>query len=212
MKVVRAQQSTDGEIRAALHRKVLRRNHVCPNTVVINELGVGHGRGRVDVAVVNGCIHGYEIKSSKDTLERLPMQLAEFSRCLEKLTFIVAPNHLAEVSRLIPEWSGLIVAEVGPRRGINFTTFRSASTNPNVELVELSRLLWKSEVLEYLCLMGVEDVGARVGKEELYKRLVSKVTLRELTLFIKNSFMSRETWRVELQPLLYDGSRLLASK
>jgi hypothetical protein len=33
-----------------------------PNTRIINELGIDFGASRVDVAVVKGIIHGYEIK------------------------------------------------------------------------------------------------------------------------------------------------------
>ena len=52
----------DGRIRAAFHGKILRRQHLCPETLVLDELGLMHGRCRADIAVVNGCLIGYEIK------------------------------------------------------------------------------------------------------------------------------------------------------
>src|SRR4051812_32014446 len=67
--------STDSEIRAALHRKALRAFHHCNDTLVIDELGIAHAKARIDVAVINGCLHGFEIKSAADTLTRLPRQL-----------------------------------------------------------------------------------------------------------------------------------------
>lgn len=45
------------------------------NTRIINELGIDFGASRIDVAVVNGIIHGFEIKSECDTLLRLPRQM-----------------------------------------------------------------------------------------------------------------------------------------
>ncbi len=79
-------QTTDVEIRSALHRKMLRPSHRCAKTLVIDELGLAHGKGRVDVAVLNGWLHGYEIKSSKDTIRRLDSQIALYVKCLEKVT------------------------------------------------------------------------------------------------------------------------------
>ena len=61
----------DLDIRSALHAKRLRRLKAKPDTLVIDELGLAHASSRIDVAVINGCIHGYEIKSAKDTLDRL---------------------------------------------------------------------------------------------------------------------------------------------
>jgi hypothetical protein len=68
-------ETTDFDIRLALHAKRLRRLKTHPNTLVIDELGLAHAKSRIDVAVINGCIHGYEIKSDKDTLDRLSKQI-----------------------------------------------------------------------------------------------------------------------------------------
>lgn len=70
--------STDIEIRSALHRKKLRQLHERADTLVIDELGLAHAKARVDVAVINGCLHGYEIKSAQDTLDRLAGQLTHW--------------------------------------------------------------------------------------------------------------------------------------
>ena len=67
-------QTNDVEIRLALHSK-LKPYRTAPNTIVVDELGLSHAKARIDVAVINGCVHGYEIKSSLDTLNRLPAQL-----------------------------------------------------------------------------------------------------------------------------------------
>ena len=56
---------------------------------IIEELGVKHGTARVDIAVVNGIMHGYEIKSDKDTLQRLPRQISTFNPIFDQLTLVV---------------------------------------------------------------------------------------------------------------------------
>ncbi|WP_128815240.1 hypothetical protein [Vibrio sp. 624788] len=55
--------TNDSEIREAFHKKKLKSQHEDNQTLVIDELGLMHGSNRIDIAVVNGCIHGYEIKS-----------------------------------------------------------------------------------------------------------------------------------------------------
>jgi hypothetical protein len=54
----------DRDVREALHRKVLKEHHGDADTLVLDELGLRHGTCRVDIAVVNGYLHGYEIKSA----------------------------------------------------------------------------------------------------------------------------------------------------
>jgi hypothetical protein len=49
---------------------------------MLDEFGLEHGEVRVDVAVINGELHGYEIKSERDTLERLPRQVKAYSAVL----------------------------------------------------------------------------------------------------------------------------------
>ena len=63
----------DQDIRSVLNQK-LEKKYRDADTIIINELGLLQGLCRVDVAVINGIIHGYEIKSEADTLERLPLQ------------------------------------------------------------------------------------------------------------------------------------------
>lgn len=85
-------ETRDIDIRVALHSKKLNAFRGAPNTLVVNELGLSHAKVRIDVAVINGCVHGYEIKSSLDTLNRLPAQLELYSQCLERLTLVKEPK------------------------------------------------------------------------------------------------------------------------
>lgn len=206
------QETSDAEIRASLHAKKFRRHHACPYTVVVDELGVAHGKGRVDIVVLNGCIHGYEIKSSKDTLSRLPAQLAEFSRSLEKLTVVVAPSHVSQLLNLIPDWCGIILAEKGRRGGINFRTLRSSRKNPDLDLSAMSRFLWRQEAFDLLASLGAQAIHPKAKRSELYNCIAAMVSAKELTAAIKRSFKNRGNWRPDRQPSLDDGSSLPVSK
>ena len=64
----------DSDIRKSLYNNILKKHEDASDTIVLNELGLLQGACRVDIAVVNGSLHGYEIKSEADTLDRLPYQ------------------------------------------------------------------------------------------------------------------------------------------
>ena len=66
---------SDAEIRPALRERLIRRHANEADTVLIEELGLRRGKVRVDLTVVNGSLHGFEIKSDRDSLRRLAAQV-----------------------------------------------------------------------------------------------------------------------------------------
>jgi hypothetical protein len=192
--------STDAEIRAALHRKALRAFHRCNDTLVIDELGLAHAKVRVDVAVINGCVHGFEIKSAADTLTRLPQQLALYEQCLEKLTIVCADKHVAGVRELAPRWCGIVKVTKGSRGGIAFVTMREPKRNPNIQPYRLAHLLWRSEAVAILSQANASPQVLRAPRKTLYKSLAAKFSVEEITAFIKQSMASRQDWRPHQSP------------
>jgi len=66
----------DIDVRRKLRVEV-ERSHECEfDTLIVEELGLCQGIARVDLAVVNGSVHRYEIKSESDTLTRLTFTTA----------------------------------------------------------------------------------------------------------------------------------------
>ncbi len=192
--------STDAEIRAALHRKALRAFHRCNDTLVIDELGLAHAKARIDVAVINGCVHGFEIKSAADALTRLPRQLELYEECLEMLTIVCAEKHIAGVRELAPRWCGITKVTKGPRGGIEFTTVRGAKRNPNIQAYRLAHLLWRSEAVAILTEANATPKVLRAPRKTLYKSLAAKFSVAEITAFIKQSMASRQDWRPQQLP------------
>ena len=190
--------TTDSDIRSALHRQRLRHQKLHPGTLVIDELGLAHAQSRVDVAVINGCIHGYEIKSAQDSLERLGAQLNVYRQTLQKLTIVVAPRHLPKVLSGVPDWCGVIEAVQGPRGGIRLLSTRFARSNPDIDPVMLAHLLWRSEVLDLLSQIGYTPKELRRPRKHLYKMLCEVLTLREITDAIRDFMVRRQAWRDHL--------------
>ena len=187
--------TNDADIRFALHAKHLRHIKAHPDTLVIDELGLVHAKSRIDVAVINGCIHGYEIKSAKDTLDRLAAQIDIYRQTLQKLTIVAAPKHVAGTMTHAPEWCGVIAAEQGPRGGISFHVLRNAVANPEIDPVMMAHLLWRDEVIDILSQAGYAPKDLRRPRKQLYEMLCEAMTLREITAFIQSFMMQRQTWR-----------------
>ena len=182
-------------IRFALHAKHLRRVKTNPGTVVVNELGLAHAKSRIDVAVINGWIHGYEIKSAKDSLERLGTQIDIYRQTLHRLTIVAAPKHVAGVRARAPEWCGIIEAVQGERGGIGFSVVRTACANPDIDPVMMAHLLWRDEVIELLSQIGYAPKELRRPRKRLYEMLCESMTIREITASIRTFILRRQAWR-----------------
>lgn len=138
-------QIGDPEIRRVLVGTRLKRISERKGGMIVHELGLAHAKSRIDVATINGIIHGFEIKSAQDNLERLPNQLKIYAQALQKLTMVVASRHLKVVETLVPVWCGLIDVSTGPRGGTRLRTIRKASKNPTLDPFVLAHLLWRNE-------------------------------------------------------------------
>ncbi len=190
--------TSDSEIRLALHRRRLNRQRRQPNTLVIDELGLAHAQSRIDIAVINGCVHGYEIKSGQDDLVRLENQLSIYRRTLQKLTIVADTKHLQSIADCVPEWCGIIEVERGPRGGISFIAIRSAQFNPDVEPAMLAHLLWRPEALALLKRHGYPAKELRQPRKHLYKLLSETLTPREITAAIREFMPRRQAWKDRL--------------
>lgn len=185
----------DIDIRTALHERKLGGCRNAPDTIVVDELGLSHARVRIDIAVINGCLHGYEIKSSLDTLARLPEQLRFYSQCLEKLTLVCAPRHIDEALKILPEWSGLIQANMNRRGAVVFSTVRKAAINPQVDAVQLAHLLWRPEAIALLTRLGASEKISRMTRNDLYQVIAAHLSIKQLTVEIRETMQLRQAWR-----------------
>ncbi|WP_144946208.1 sce7726 family protein [Pseudomonas oryzihabitans] len=189
----------DAQVRDALLKKVIAEHVVLQSSLVIEELGLEHGACRVDVAVVNNSIHGYELKSDSDNLDRLPFQIATYSRSLDKATLVVAEKHLKKSVDLLPDWWGIKVVTTGSRGAVNISTVRPVSYNSSISPFHLAHLLWRPEVEDILRAKGLPEKLLRTNKAGLYKLLVETSKLSELRKYVRDSLKCRTKWRSQTQ-------------
>ena len=185
----------DPVIREALVEKYLRPHAHGSDSLVIHELGLAHAKRRVDIAVINREIHGFEIKSAKDRLDRLNGQLQVYAQSLHKLTLVVATKHLKRVLEIVPAWCGVIEVLVNPAGRVHLKEVRDAERNPSVDPFIVAHLLWRDEVRDILSKYCAQPAILRAPRAELYKLLVEKTTEPKLTGIIKAAMTERTSWR-----------------
>ena len=195
----------DAEIRQSFHKKRLLREHAQKDTLVIDELGLNHGKCRADIAVVNGHFAGYEIKSNNDSLRRLKEQVKSYNAIFDKISIVVGDRHINSIQNYIPQWWGVIVSVRGPRGAVNFDIIRKALTNKNVEPIFLARLLWRNEAEEILRHKNLPPRILRQPRETLYECLVDKLNVCEIRKYVREYFKKRKNWRCPELPLRCDG-------
>lgn len=185
----------DQAIRRAFHQKVLRTAHTSKDSFVIDELGLRNGQVRADIAVVDGKMIGYEIKSQNDTLNRLPNQIIAYNEVFDNVYIITASNHLTKVIDAVPLWWGIYVINGTDAITCSFTLRRPAKPNKFRKCLGLAQLLWKNEVLEILNDRMKCKLSNTVSKEELYDLLSGTCASANLSKLVINYLKTREGWR-----------------
>ncbi len=197
--------TNDKLIRSALRESLESRYKDDSKTKIIEELGLTHGMVRVDLVLVNGVIHGYELKSDLDTLHRLPEQMKVYNEVLDRMTLVVGKSHLHEAIRLIPDWWGVIMAKISENdEVVSLFTIREAEDNHGKSSLAIARLLWKNEALEILD--GLERAGGVKSKprEAIYQRLAEVLDQESLCEKVRDRLLNRIGWRFEKLHMLND--------
>jgi hypothetical protein len=189
-----AKLMNDVHIRAALKRQLLFQYKDDRETVIIEELGVHHGASRIDLAVVNGMLHGFELKSDRDTLARLPEQASAYGAVFDRVTLVVGEHHLCRAVDVVPEWWGIRVARVA-RGGLSFCDLKLPINNPSPDPMSVVALLWRDEALSFLEGLGAASGMHSKSRAEIYSKLVDRATFDQLCNRVRRCLRDRRDWR-----------------
>nr|WP_278430338.1 sce7726 family protein [Brevibacillus laterosporus] len=183
----------DQDVRDALLEK-LSVMHQNEDTRIINELAVCGGLSRVDVAVVNGILHGYEIKSESDTLYRLPNQMSDYNKVFERVTIVAANDYITKIKSIVPEWWGIITV-LNNKGNVSLKYIKKGRKNPSLDSLSLVQLLWRDEALEILKEKGLQKGYLSKPKRQIYERIVDSIPLEELKQIVNYTLKIRKGWR-----------------
>ncbi len=169
----------DTEIRAALKAR-LREIHVHDSgTVILDELGLRRRQVRADVAVVNGVLHGYEIKSERDSLRRLPVQAELYGQVFDRATLVVSERHVDEATLLLPDWWEIVV--VHRERDIaEFGVLREGRVNRAPCARTLVELIWRDDAIRMLEARGTARGYRARPRRVIWDRLCDVYTIGEI--------------------------------
>jgi hypothetical protein len=173
---------------------------------MLDELGILNGATRVDIVVINGQIEGYELKSERDTLERLPSQRDLYNKVIDRISLVVAENHRAAAEEIIPDWWGLAVASASGET-VEVTRERLPEMNPQLDAAALASLLWRDEALVVLERYGAARGVKSKPREVLYDRLADVLDLGMLRAEVRAALKAREGWRADRRFQQCDDSR-----
>lgn len=147
------------------------------------------------MAVVNGAINGYEIKSESDTLMRLPKQCEIYSQVFDTVTILSASKYVDDIVDIVPSWWGIIKTEMDCDGILHFMWIRSAQKNPEINPFALVQLLWREEALGILKEKGLQRGYLSKPKIKIWTALAEEIPLQELQDAVRAKLKERRNWR-----------------
>ena len=185
----------EAEIKRALYATELAR--LCQEdsqTRIVEEFCISGGKVRVDMCAINGQLHGYEIKSSVDNLNRLPRQQKYYSQVFDRITIVADEKHVVKAVKLVPPCWGLISAS-STWQGTKLEQIWPARQNQEVDPEALVQLLWRDEVLAALKVNGITRGLYKKSRKYLWKVMVSRLDLSIIKSCVRNCLKYRQDWR-----------------
>lgn len=187
----------DLDIRQKLISTILNKYNNAPDSIIIEELGLCQGLSRIDIAVVNGALMGYEIKSELDTLDRLPLQQETYNKILDYVTIVSFTSHLKHLNNFIPDWWGIIEVRKNCEN-FSFITHKNPVRNQNQDSYSIAQLLWKDEALEILEGMNLIKGLRSKPRTFLWSKLSESMSIDSLRDIVREKIKARGNWRVDV--------------
>ena len=186
----------DKEIRKVLLKHLYLNRY---NLKIIEELDLTNAR--VDIATIDkDYFCGYEIKSDKDTLYRLPMQMQIYNYVFDKIIIVVGKSKLLKVTKTIPDFWGIILAKK-ENSDINLIQIRPPELNMNINKHWLSHKLWRSDIVDILKMKNLYKGKSHYYRDSLLKILMENISLDELRYYVRNILIKRVYDRAIPEPL-----------
>ncbi|WP_251868257.1 sce7726 family protein, partial [Enterococcus malodoratus] len=150
---------------------------------------------RADIAVINGVLKGYEIKSDADSLNRLNSQISYYEKTFEKCTIVVGKKFEKRIVDEVPESWGIICAYENRFGNVSLKNIRPAKFNKNVTYKALTDVLWNDEIKKLLRENNIKGYSSK-NKFQLLEMVEQNFSLTTLKNYTREILKSREGWRV----------------
>ncbi len=190
----------DKDIREVLLDTLFNKHRDDNDTLIVEELGLCQGDARIDIAVVNGSIHGFEIKSESDTLNRLSGQQNIYNKIFDYITVVANSCHISTIEKRIPRWWG--ISEIKIQNGIlKIVKIRANKRNVAIDPNALVQLLWSEEAYSILRERNLHKGLSGKTRKILWDAIVENISIKELKDIIRAKLKSRQYWRPAARPM-----------
>lgn len=184
----------DPHIRLLLRRTELLQYINDPTSRVVEELKIPVANARIDMAVINGHFHGYEIKSACDTLQRLPNQLIAYSYIFDYLTVITEEKYSNKILSILPDWVGLSICSDSADDTI-IEVIKRGKINTQKNGFYLAKLLWNEELIDLL--IELEIPFKKKQRNWLLCEIISQnVDTETLSRLVREKLKIRTAWKL----------------
>jgi hypothetical protein len=179
--------ATEAAVRDTLRHEVKARLGVLGT---IDEFWVPRTNERADLAAIGSRLWGFEIKTSRDTLRRLPRQVEAYNRLFDRCAIVVAERHLDTALALVPRWWGAAVV-LEDQLPLALRVVRWPRPNVGVDPETLVRLLWRDEVRSVLSALGAAP-DPQASRVAMWRDLLRVCDLDALKSAVRDALLARD--------------------
>lgn len=152
--------------KSAIAQKILLGAHSLRTASMIGEFRVGSNKA--DLVILNGTSTAYEIKSERDRLDRLEVQVVSYGEVFASVAVLCAEKHLRAVLATVPDFVGVSVLT----DRFQISNFRKSINSPErTKSVSILDAVTRKEAIMILDELGVE--APRVPNTQMYGALRS---------------------------------------
>jgi|Laugresbdmm110sn_1035088.scaffolds.fasta_scaffold12754_5 hypothetical protein len=147
----------------------------------ISELFIDKFSRRADLVMANGKLSVFEIKSERDTIDRLKGQVSTYQDFFEEVTVVCAPKHQLNVVSTVPERVGIWLIDCNGRLSI----LRKAKAKKLPSIHNWLTFLPVDELSNLLKESGRRSTGNRTSLMEIASLLPLKQVRSYVLIFLK---------------------------
>ena len=156
------------------------------------EFCFGHKTRADALLVTEKELIGFEFKSDKDTLTRLPRQIHDYERFCDRNYLVTGQKFKEKAPEEIPEHWGIYCVYLDDEEILQLECVRKAQPNQKrMRLHNQLRLLWRSELIPIIRKHKLGGVTAK-NKLELVRTMEHNLSKDELRKELTNALIERD--------------------
>lgn len=148
---------------------------------------------RADALLVERRISGFEIKSDRDSLSRLPRQVAAYNEVVERAYLVVGERHRERATALVPDWWHIWLA-VPHADTVRIRQVRRGHLNPSVSPLAVTSFLTRSQLVTELSHLGKRNLSS-TSADALRLMLAGHLSPAATMRVARRSMLERSDWR-----------------